>query len=185
MPRAISLLMGTCALPDCHRWQPPSADHWSAIAPTDASSSHYWTHSKGMSKMEDWQHRKGIKHPLLHSCKDLQQKQKSWPATKWRSEIKISKWKYVVTNDKQWLWATSINIIVQWNHNKIIYQCWNWSNWAKLINQNVMWSAITQWSTIAEKQVMITMKCSPPRSPKKEKGGLSTRKLKGKNIVNG
>ena len=53
------------------------------------------------------------------------------------------------------------------------------------MNQNVMWSAITQWSTIAGKQVMITMKCDPPRSPKIEKGGLSTRKVKSKTIVNG
>ena len=151
MPLAISLLMGTCASPDCHKWQSPSADHWSAIAPTDAKSSHDWTYSKGMSKMKDWQDRKGIKYPLLHSCKDLQQKQKSWwPAnevTKWDQNQQRT---YVVTNGKQWWWATSINIIVQWNHNIIIYQCWNWSNWAKLISQNVMWCAITQWSTIAE-----------------------------------
>ena len=47
-----------------------------------------------------------------------------------------------------------------------------------------MWSAITQWSTIAGKQVMITMKCDPPRSPKIEKGGTIDGKNEKEIIVN-
>ena len=103
-----------------------------------------WKHSKWMSEMKEWQQNRG-KQQIL--CWQI-----SWSGTKtkWRSEVKISKRKYVVTNEKQWWWATSINNIMQWNHNIIIYQCSNWNNWAKLISQNVMWCAITQWSTFAE-----------------------------------
>ena len=51
---------------------------------------------------------------------------------------KSNKRKYIDTNGKQWEWDTSINIIMQWNRKIIMYQCWNWSNWAKRILQNVM-----------------------------------------------
>ena len=152
MPLAISLLMGTCASPDCHKWQPPSADHWSQSHQLTQGHQHTGRKTQQMNerKWKTDEIGKGITCPLRSRYLDLQQQQKSWPATKWRSGIKISKRKYVVTNEKQWWWATSINIITQWNHNIIIYQCWNWSNWAKLISQNVMWCAITQWSTIAK-----------------------------------
>ncbi len=70
------------------------------------------------------------------------EKQKTW--TKWQSEVDISQRRYADTNDQQWWWGASINVIMQWNHNIIIYQCWKWSNWAKLITQNMMWSALNQ-----------------------------------------
>ena len=141
MPLAISLLMGACASPDCHNWQPPSADHRSAIASTDAGSS---AHRTGNTPNEwvKWKTDniiKGNNKSFADRYLDLQQKQKSWPTTKWQSEVKISKKKYVVTNEKQWWWVTSKNNIMLWNNNIIIYQCWNWSNWAKLISPNVMW----------------------------------------------
>ena len=86
-------------------------------------------------------------------------------------EVKISEGKYVATNDKQWWWAGSINIIMQWNHNILIYQCWKWSNWAKLITRNVMWREFNQWSIIAERQIVSAAKWNRSRRPKIERKG--------------
>ena len=93
--------------------------------------------------------------------------------TKW--EVKISKRKYVDKNEKQWWWGASINIIMRWNHNIIIYQCWKWSYRAKLINQNMMWSGINQWSLIVEKYDEVNLLVVPKQG---KGGGLMTRKVK-------
>ena len=145
-----------------------------------------WKHNK---PMENWHYKEGLYRPLLCRYLDLHQKQKSWSArnTKWRREIKISKRKCVVIKEKQWWGAASINIIMEWNHNIIIYQCWNWSNWEELVSRNAMWCAITQWSTSAESQVMAakwSQVKSFSQSQKIDKEGLSTRKVKNRNIVN-
>ena len=170
MPLAISLLMSTSR---------PSSNHWSAIASTDARSSPHRTENT----TNQWK-TGTIKKDYMSFAAQI-----SWSATKNRNldlrEYEVTKWRSEARGNmsSQWWWAASINIIMEWNHNIIIYQCWNWSNWEELVSRNAMWCG----STSAESQVM-TAKWSQVKSfsqsQKIDKEGLSTRKVKNRNIVN-
>ncbi len=92
-------------------------------------------------KRKSWQHKRST---VLCRADVMIYNKKQKSSTKWQSEVEISKRKYVDKKDQQWWWGALINAIMQWNHNIIIYQCWKWSNWAKLIAQNMMWSALNQ-----------------------------------------
>ena len=149
MPLAISLLMNKIVTNDnCHKQIIDQQSHQLTQIHQHhrtENTANEWLKWRSDNKI------KGNNKSFADRYLDPQQKQKSWSQTntKWRSEVKSSKRKYVVANEKQWWWATSINNIMQWYHNILMYQCSNWNNWANLIRQKVMWSANTHWSTTA------------------------------------
>ena len=182
MPLAISLLMGTWASPDCHKWQPPSVDHRSAIASTDAGSSAHRTKNTAKDWME-WKTDIIGKEKIILCGADILICNKNRNLDLRRSD----------QNQQEKICCHKRETVVMSNFNKYYYAMKSqYSNISVLKLKQLSKTNQSECDVVCNHsmidycggQLMTAMKCSPPQYPKIEKGGLSTRKVKSKNIVN-